>query len=109
MSEASGFLIPVSAEGAELLRDIADDMVARFHVTPAEAIARINYHWRGQNLEAPTDLVFHQTADYWADRIYHEDVFEDGRTSRVPRPAPAADSGCWPVSDRRALGRVSKS
>ncbi|GAA2705829.1 hypothetical protein [Actinoplanes palleronii] len=80
----------------ELLQDIVDEMVARFPVERAEAIARINWHWRGQGPLAPGSLVFHQTADFWADRIYHEDVYENGRLFQIPRPAPAADSGCWP-------------
>jgi hypothetical protein len=96
MSETSGFIIPTSVKLMELLQEIVDEMGARFCVEPAEAIARINCHWRGQDLTSPNDLVFHQTADYWADRIYHQDVYENGQLFQVPHPAPAADSGCWP-------------
>ena len=50
---------------------IADDMVRLFGISPAEAVGRINRHWRGRTFTGKLDLIYHETSDNWANSIYY--------------------------------------
>jgi hypothetical protein len=78
-----------STESFEYLQDIVDEMVLQFSIGRAEAIARINQLWHGQDLSAEDDLIFHELPYYWAFRIYY--------AGSVPDWSPTADRSGWPV------------
>jgi hypothetical protein len=94
------FIIDAPGELLEYFGFIADRMVEAHHVSRAEAVARINCHWRDQTF-SPTgrDLVTHGMPEYWADIIYYEEYFEAGRIERRPKQRPSPDSGCWTVGE----------
>jgi hypothetical protein len=74
-------------------------MVRVFGISRAEAVARINAQWRGQELLDEDDIVLHEDTYYWALSIYYRDVPDwnpDADRSDWPIvPAPPADSSCW--------------
>jgi hypothetical protein len=98
MTRGSEFLLDAPADLQGYFREIAARMVLTFDLPRAEAVARINRHWRGQTFDKRNDLVLHAPPDYWALVIYFEEVFEDGQLRRVARPAPPPDSQCWTLS-----------
>ncbi|QDY78217.1 hypothetical protein [Streptomyces qinzhouensis] len=96
------YAMPTSPETLEFLDSIADDMVAEFGVSRAEAVARINEQWHGQDLSDEDSLILHEEESYWAFVIYYGGKVPDwspgaDRTTWVPKPPPAADSGFWTV------------
>lgn len=60
-------------------RQIADEMVARFGITPGEAVARINRHWPQPSAGEDSariwivglDIAYHETPKFWAHGIYY--------------------------------------
>jgi hypothetical protein len=98
MTRGSEFLLDAPADLQDYLREIAARMVLTFDIPRAEAVARINRHWRGQTFDERNDLVLHASPDYWALVIYFEEVFEDGQLRRVARPAPPPGSERWTLS-----------
>lgn len=67
----SDFLMATSGESLELLEAIADEMVSQFSLARAEAVARINDHWRGQDLSSENEVILHEDEYYWALWIYY--------------------------------------
>lgn len=67
------------AEALSFCRQVAAEMAALFGVALEEAVARVNRHWSRpvNNGREPrlwiigADIVYHETADYWAQRIYY--------------------------------------
>jgi len=98
MTTGPEFLFDASPELREFFLDVVTEMTVQFDIPKAEAVARINRHWRGHRFSRRGDLVQHAPTSYWAELIYFEEVFERGRLQRFPRPAPGRDSGCWTVS-----------
>lgn len=92
------FLMNASEEFNEFFGAIAEEMVAHFGVSYAEAVARINCHWCDITFTDHADIIFHQTSDYWAARILFEDVFEHGTLRKVVRDAPPVGSNCWTIA-----------
>lgn len=98
------YLMPVSRDVQLLLGDVADELVANFGISWAEAIARINAHWRGQDLSSEIDIVLHEDACYWAVVIYFGKDVPDwspaaDRSTWTARPRPSYSSGCWTVGE----------
>lgn len=72
---------PCAADATALsfCREIADQMRARFGITAAEAVARINQRWSepGGSGRTPRvwivglDVAYHETAEFWARDIYY--------------------------------------
>ncbi|MEV5592561.1 hypothetical protein [Streptomyces sp. NPDC052496] len=56
----------VSPPAEAYLRDIADEMVQRFGIPSAEAVARINHAWSGLVFDDDNDLIFHELPEFWA-------------------------------------------
>lgn len=92
----SDFLIRGSGDVLEMLEETAVLMAALFGISRAEAVARINCHWRAR--ESLDDLVLHATAEHWARRIYYVDEFVAGHLRKVPVEPPPRDSPCWTVA-----------
>lgn len=79
--------MPATAAITEFFGDIADEMVNLFNITRAEAIARINAHWDGQEFTGKHgDLIQHEDDHFWAMQIYYLDV---------PDWDPNADRSAW--------------
>jgi hypothetical protein len=89
------FQLDAPDELQDFFRDIATEMTLSFGISRAEAVARINWHWRGRQFAPRNDLVLHAPPSHWAITIFYEEVFEDGRLRRRTRPTPSRDSGCW--------------
>lgn len=52
-------------------RLIVLDMIDRFDIDEAEALGRVNRHWRGQNLTGEDLLIYHREVDFWSRDIYY--------------------------------------
>jgi hypothetical protein len=96
----SEFIMPASPETTEFLDAIVDEMVSEFKVTRAEAIARINEQWCGQDLSGEDCLILHEEESYWAFVVYYGGNVPDwspnaDRTAWLPKPPPVSDSGLW--------------
>ncbi|MYT31701.1 MULTISPECIES: hypothetical protein [unclassified Streptomyces] len=94
------YLVHTVPETEEYLDDIANDMVTRFRIPLAEAVARINRHWEGKTFDSEDDLIFHEMPEFWADLLYYgaEVPYWDPDADRSkwnPIPAPPADSSAW--------------
>jgi hypothetical protein len=71
--EMPEFLASGDAEIMELLSDTADVMVARFGLSRAEAVARLNDYWLTRQDLLDDGIATHEDAEYWASFIYYED------------------------------------
>ncbi|MCC9307272.1 hypothetical protein LN042_09180 [Kitasatospora sp. RB6PN24] len=79
--------------------EIADEMVTRCGIDRAEAVARLNESWGPLTFEPYPDLVCHESTEYWAYRLYYDDVLswdeQADRSEWEVRPLPPADSPAW--------------
>ncbi|MFJ8823915.1 hypothetical protein ACIREE_19300 [Streptomyces sp. NPDC102467] len=95
----STYTMPTCDATNELLEFIVDRMVAELGLSRAEAVARINRQWHGQDLSGEDDIVLHEDERFWALTIYYEDVpdwsAEADRAWWVPKAPPAPDSVYW--------------
>jgi hypothetical protein len=85
----SPWQFPTDAEPTAFCHKIAAELVARFGISKAEALGRINRDWRLRYCLGPhVYLAYHETPEYWAEEIYY------GKDS------------CWWVApeDRERLG-----
>jgi hypothetical protein len=60
----SEFIIDAPLELIDYFHLIAEEMVNAYHVPRAEAVARINCHWRGRAFQPQDDLVLHGMPEY---------------------------------------------
>ena len=97
----STYTMPTCADTLELLDLVADHMVDEFGISRAEAVARINEQWHGQDLSDEDDIILHEDERFWAFTIYYGDVPdwtpEADRTSWLPKAPPAPGSVFWTV------------
>ncbi|AZS85722.1 hypothetical protein ELQ87_16495 [Streptomyces griseoviridis] len=103
------FAVHLDGGMLEYFRDIAHEMVARFGISYAEAVARINERYEGAEISPYPDLMCHESAAFWAFGLYYfpdasgrlpsgdedDDEGLDMSTLRV-RPAPPGGSRFWP-------------
>ncbi|MBQ0848503.1 hypothetical protein J8N05_09805 [Streptomyces sp. BH-SS-21] len=89
-------------------REIADEMVGRFGISRAEAVARINERYGGTEMSPYPDLMCHELPEFWAYGPYYypddagrlptgdasADVGIDVTRLRI-RPRPPEDSPAW--------------
>lgn len=83
------------AEALTFCRQIADEMVTRFGIPEAEAIARINQHW-SMNLTSDgprvwivgLDIAYHETAEFWAHDMYYGPDSHWWLPGATPTPLP---------------------
>ncbi|MFY1634134.1 hypothetical protein ACN27F_12770 [Solwaraspora sp. WMMB335] len=93
------YQMDLSVEVRELLDATAAEMVELFGISRAEAVARINEQWHGQDFSGDDEIVLHEDRRYWAMIIYFGEVpdwsDDADRSDWVPRPAPSRQSGHW--------------
>ncbi|MGW3723763.1 hypothetical protein [Streptomyces sp. NPDC000851] len=102
------FLMRLDEGMLEYFRDISKEMVSRFGISRAEAVARINERYQNAEISAYPDLMCHEFPEYWAYGLYYypdaagrlptgdEEDDEDFDLSTLEvRPAPAKDSPAW--------------
>lgn len=53
--------------------DIAQEMMRLFGVSREEAVGRINREWKDKPLIRDVLIIYHETANYWAQSIYYEE------------------------------------
>ncbi|MEW2610191.1 hypothetical protein AB0937_08250 [Streptomyces sp. NPDC047880] len=96
----------------EYFRDMADEMVSRFGISRAEAVARINERYQDSEISSYPDLMCHEPPEYWAYGLYYypddsgrlptgdedDDESIDFSALKV-RPAPEPGSPPWTIKD----------
>jgi hypothetical protein len=92
----------------EYFREMESEMVARFGISRAEAVARMNERYQSLEIEPYPDLMCHESPEFWAYGVYY---FPDEK-DRLPsgdaeadaafdltrlriRPLPPRDSPVW--------------
>jgi hypothetical protein len=83
-------------EALAFCRKIAEEMVRAYGIPRAEAVARVNQHWSepGPSGRVPRiwiiglDLVYHETAAFWAGDIYYAKDSQWWRPDAHPQPLP---------------------
>ena len=100
----SEFIANVSDEVGELLRDTVDEMTAMFGISKAEAVARINAQWEGQEFLERSDIVLHEDSYYWSLFIYYGGDVPDwspeaDRSSWIVKSVPPRDSEFWTIAE----------
>ena len=94
-------------------RDVAKEMVSRFGISRAEAVARINERYQDAVISSYPDLMCHEFPEYWVYGLYYypdeegrlptgdEDDDESIDVSGLKvRPAPEAGSPVWTIGGR---------
>lgn len=89
--------MPVFGDEAIHLRDdeegrdceeLIQKMVSLFGISEAEALGRLNRAWKDKPLLGEHSLVYHRSAEYWANRIYYGDDSQWSQHSAGLRPLP---------------------
>ena len=55
----------------DFLERIVERMLFLFPITRTEAVGRVNEQWGHLGFIADDDLIFHETAEYWAKTLYY--------------------------------------
>ncbi|MFE7984118.1 hypothetical protein ACFUZA_18405 [Streptomyces cellulosae] len=107
MTRTEEFLTELDEGMLQYFREIADELVGRFGMSRAEAVARINAVYEGADIEPYPDLMCHEEPDYWAYGLYF--LPKDGRSPHSgsvgdleeweTRPAPPRDSHVWTLAE----------
>ncbi len=63
--------IATSRKAAEFIDAIVTKMLLLFPISRAEAVGRINDSWGHLDYIGDSDVIFHETAEYWAKTIYY--------------------------------------
>jgi hypothetical protein len=105
------FLIRLDAEWLDYFRAMADVLVARFGISPAEAVARINESYATAEIKPMgEDLLGHELPEFWAYHLYFEPDPRGLLPSGSPesdgdlhawtvRPAPPRNSAAWTLAE----------
>lgn len=83
--------VPASPKARKFVEEIVEQMLFLFPITREEAIGRINETWQHVSYLGDDDVIFHETAVYWAKTIYYgkESMWWLGEEGLPPRPYPA--------------------
>jgi hypothetical protein len=92
MKRTEEFLTELDEGMLRFFREIAEEMVSRFDISRAEAVARINAAYEGAEIEPYPDLMCHELPEYWAYGLYFKS--ENGR---LPYGGPDEDLSEWEV------------
>jgi len=85
---AGEFLMRLDNRMLQYFRDVAEEMVSRFGISRAEAVARINETYGALDISRYPDLMCHELPQFWAyGAYYHPD--DEGR---LPIGDPKADA-----------------
>ncbi|CAM5653913.1 hypothetical protein [Streptomyces fumanus] len=107
MKTTEEFLTVLDEGMLRFFREIADELVTRFGISRAEAVARINAAYEGADIDPYPDIMCHEEPEYWAYGLYflpkdgrlpHGDSVEDLSEWEI-RPAPPQDSHVWTLAD----------
>ncbi|MGP3922656.1 hypothetical protein [Streptomyces sp. 8N616] len=104
------FLMRLDEGMLEYFRDMANEMVERFEIPRAEAVARINERYRDSEISPYPDLMCHEFPEFWAYGVYYYpndkgqlpsgEEGEDFDLSTLQiRPAPPKVSPVWPLRE----------
>ncbi len=66
----SKFIFETDAETYAYCEQIVAEMMQLFGIAEAEALGRVNRHWRGQSLVGAQDDLGHDLPEWWAKGIY---------------------------------------
>lgn len=86
------FLIELDEEMLDYFRQMAEEMVSRFGISRAEAVARINATYEGAEIDPYPDLMCHELPEYWVYGLYFKP-----RGGQLPYGAPGEDLSAWEV------------
>lgn len=104
IAQAMSEFIHSASEGlVEYFHLVVEEMMNAYHVSRAEAVARINWHCRDRIFQQEDDLVLHGMPDYWAARIYFEDYMDHGQLKRRVKEPPPRNTESGPSIDPSAL------
>ncbi|MEU1300770.1 hypothetical protein [Streptomyces shenzhenensis] len=106
------FVMDLDEGMTEYFREIANEMVSRFGISRAEAVARINERYHDAEISTYPDLMCHEFPEFWAYGPYYypdasgrlptgdedDDAGFDFSALRV-RPAPPKGSRFWTLEE----------
>lgn len=107
MTRTEEFLTALDEGMLQCFRGIADELVGRFGMSRAEAVARINAAYEGADIAPHPDLMCHEGPDCWAyglsfrpkeGRVPHSGSTED-LSQWGMRPAPPKSSHAWTLTE----------
>ncbi|MGY0069161.1 hypothetical protein ACWZEH_20720 [Streptomyces sp. QTS137] len=107
MTRTEEFLTALNEGMLQYSREIADELVGRFGMFRAEAVARINATHERVDIFPYPDLMCHEEPDYWAygicflpkdGRVPHSGSTED-LSQWETRPAPPKSSHVWTLTE----------
>ncbi|NGO47914.1 hypothetical protein [Streptomyces ureilyticus] len=106
------FLTRLDGETLDYFREMVDVLVGYFGISRAEAVARINERYAGEDISGMNqDLMCHEFPEYWAYHLYFKppldarplpsgDPEADGDLSKWEvRPPPPRDSPFWTLKE----------
>ncbi|TLS45928.1 hypothetical protein FE633_12280 [Streptomyces montanus] len=106
------FLTRLDDEMLDYFREMVDVLMERFNVSRAEAVARINERYAGEDISGMNqDFMCHEMPEFWAYHLYFKptqdarplpsgDPNVDGDLSEWEiRPLPPKDSPVWTLQD----------
>ncbi|MDX3454232.1 hypothetical protein PV396_20165 [Streptomyces sp. ME02-8801-2C] len=111
------FLVELDEGMLDYFRQIAEEMVSRFGISRAEAVARINSKYKGARIDPYPDLMCHETPEYWAYGLYFQPVGgqlpygapDENLSAWEVRPAPSRNSHVWTIREWLASPASSTS
>lgn len=85
--------IETSDKARDFVEEIITKMLHLFPITRAEAVGRINDSWGHLGQIGDSDIIFHETAEYWAKTIYYgkDSNWWLGEEGLSPRPYEPPD------------------
>ncbi|MHA5050162.1 hypothetical protein [Streptomyces sp. SD15] len=103
MARTEEFLMYLDEGMLAYFREMAHEMVTRFGIARAEAVARINRAYSGREFARYPDLMCHELPEYWAYGLYFkpnacrlpDDDPDTDLSMREVRPAPPDGSAAW--------------
>ncbi|MFF4726180.1 hypothetical protein ACFY3M_12655 [Streptomyces mirabilis] len=92
MARTGEFLMALDEGMLAYFREMANEMVTRFGIPRAEAVARINRAYAGQEFGPYPDPMCHELPEYRAYGLYFKP-----NAGRLPDDDPDADLSVWEV------------
>ncbi|WP_369248471.1 hypothetical protein [Streptomyces sp. R41] len=86
------FLMDLDEGMLAYFREMAHEMVTRFGISRAEAVARINRAYEGRKFAPYPDLMCHELPEYWGYGLYFKP-----NAGRLPDDDPDTDLSVWEV------------
>jgi hypothetical protein len=82
-----------SDKARDFIEEIVTNMLVLFPITRDEAVGRVNETWQHIEYIGDDDVIFHETAVYWAKTIYYgrDSHWWLGEEGLQPIPYPFVD------------------